>query len=416
MSTRKFPSQFTQKVTPVSADKLMIADSADSNIIKYITFADVQWPQWVGITWRWAYNGATAYSVNDAVSYTDWLSYICILASTGNVPTNATYWGAMVSYIDASTSVKWVAEEATLAEQGTQTATGATWARLFINPVNTAKTSSWAGDENKIPLLNSSWQLAEWFINTAAIVGNDNGIYLAWENITAWQPVYLNTSDYKLYKADATTDTKCLIYWFAYETKTTGNAIKVTLPWSINTSVSGLTQGSEYYLTNTAGTISTTPWTTVTAVWYALTTTKLYVYPVVSSGVYNTKPTSKTSSNVRLSADTARSTTTLTPWTLVKSIRAPFSWIVNVYQEIKNTWWFTVTSVIYRSGISLWSSWTNSTVNTTYTAFNNDIYVNEWDLVELYYYTNNASGTASVQNFRLRYDVVVWPVGKVVTD
>lgn len=416
MSTRKFPSQFTQKVTPVTNDKLMIADSADSDKIKYILFDDVQWPQWVGITWRGAYSGATAYVVNDAVSYTDGLSYICILASTGNIPTNTTYWSPMVAYIDASTSIRWVVEEATLAEQWSQTAAWSTGARLYINPVNTTKTSSGSGDENKIPLLNASWQFAEWFINTSAIVGNDNGIYLAGEDITAWQPVYINTSDYKLYKADATTDTKCLIYGFAYETKTTGNAIKVTLPWSINTSVSGLTQGSEYYLTNTAGTISTTPWTNVTAIGYALTTTKILVYPVTSSGVYNTKPTAKSSSNVRLSADTARSTTTLAPWTLVKSIRAPFSWIVNVYQEIKNTWWFTVTSVIYRSGISLWSSWTNSTVNTTYTAFNNDIYVNEWDLVELYYYTNNASGTASIQNFRLRYDVVVWPVWKVVTD
>lgn len=104
--TRIFPSEFTEKATPVSADKIMIADSADGNYIKRISFADLQWPQWVGITWRWAYNGATAYVVNDAVSYTNWLSYICILASTGNVPTNATYWSPMADSIVATESSK----------------------------------------------------------------------------------------------------------------------------------------------------------------------------------------------------------------------------------------------------------------------------------------------------------------------
>ena len=42
-------------------------------------------------TWKWAYSGATAYVVDDVVSYLG-SSYICILASTGNIPTNNTYW------------------------------------------------------------------------------------------------------------------------------------------------------------------------------------------------------------------------------------------------------------------------------------------------------------------------------------
>jgi len=44
-----------------------------------------------GLNWKGAYNGSTAYAVNDAVSYQG-SSYICILTSTGNVPTNGTYW------------------------------------------------------------------------------------------------------------------------------------------------------------------------------------------------------------------------------------------------------------------------------------------------------------------------------------
>lgn len=47
-----------------------------------------------GIVWRGAYNPATAYVPNDAVFY-DGSSYVCILASTGNLPTNATYWNLL---------------------------------------------------------------------------------------------------------------------------------------------------------------------------------------------------------------------------------------------------------------------------------------------------------------------------------
>jgi len=47
-----------------------------------------------GIVWRGAYNPATAYVPNDAVYYNG-SSYVCILASTGNLPTNVTYWNTL---------------------------------------------------------------------------------------------------------------------------------------------------------------------------------------------------------------------------------------------------------------------------------------------------------------------------------
>ncbi len=46
------------------------------------------------ITWRGEYNNSTSYNVNDAVSYNG-SSYICKLASTGNLPTDTTYWDLM---------------------------------------------------------------------------------------------------------------------------------------------------------------------------------------------------------------------------------------------------------------------------------------------------------------------------------
>ena len=44
--------------------------------------------------WEGTYSGATAYTVDDVVEYNG-SSYICILASTGNLPTNATYFEQM---------------------------------------------------------------------------------------------------------------------------------------------------------------------------------------------------------------------------------------------------------------------------------------------------------------------------------
>ena len=46
--------------------------------------------------WQGTYAGGTAYTVDDVVSYNG-SSYICIQASTGNLPTNATYFEQMSS-------------------------------------------------------------------------------------------------------------------------------------------------------------------------------------------------------------------------------------------------------------------------------------------------------------------------------
>ena len=44
--------------------------------------------------WKGTYAGGTAYTIDDVVSYNG-SSYICIQASTGNLPTNATYFEQM---------------------------------------------------------------------------------------------------------------------------------------------------------------------------------------------------------------------------------------------------------------------------------------------------------------------------------
>jgi len=50
----------------------------------------------IKFNWKGAYSGATAYVVDDVVESSG-SSYICILATTGNAPPNATYWEQMSS-------------------------------------------------------------------------------------------------------------------------------------------------------------------------------------------------------------------------------------------------------------------------------------------------------------------------------
>lgn len=69
------------------------------------------------------------------------------------------------SFPNASTTVAGKVEEATDAEVGAGTAAGGTGAQLYINPASVVKTSSGAGDENKLAALNASGQFADGFIN-----------------------------------------------------------------------------------------------------------------------------------------------------------------------------------------------------------------------------------------------------------
>jgi hypothetical protein len=51
-----------------------------------------------GVVWRGNWSSATAYVINDGVYYAAGnASYVCILANTNQLPTNATYWQLLVS-------------------------------------------------------------------------------------------------------------------------------------------------------------------------------------------------------------------------------------------------------------------------------------------------------------------------------
>lgn len=58
----------------------------------------------IKFTWKNAYAGATAYEPDDVVSYGG-NAYVCKLASTGNLPTNTTYWDLMVQGMNVLTTL-----------------------------------------------------------------------------------------------------------------------------------------------------------------------------------------------------------------------------------------------------------------------------------------------------------------------
>ena len=197
---------------------------------------------------------------------------------------------------DGSTTVKGIFEEATVAEQGTATATGATGARLVVANANLVKTSSGAGDENKIAVLDASGTFANGFIDKArtwgtvqsftadncqittdanssndavrysqvqALVGSLSSLTTgeAIDGSTTPQVVCVKSSDGLLYKADANDSTLNMAIGFV-----TTNALITTTPTITTSGVvggfTGLTQNATYYVSDTAGAISTTPSTT----------------------------------------------------------------------------------------------------------------------------------------------------------
>ena len=94
--------------------------------------------------WQGAYSGATAYVKDDVVSYNG-SSYVCILASTGNLPTDTTYWNVMAQGGTDITSLAGLAQGDILYYNGTD------WVRLgagtsgqFLKTQGTGANPTWA--------------------------------------------------------------------------------------------------------------------------------------------------------------------------------------------------------------------------------------------------------------------------------
>lgn len=169
---------------------------------------------------------------------------------------------------NGSDTVAGIWEGATVAEQGSQSATGGTGAGLVLQPKNLVKTSSGASDENKIPILNASGQFDNGFINGAGV-----DIKLTYVPVVAGEAVDGSTTPQlvalsdgtggrtagRFYRADADDTTNMPFTQIGFITE---NASSVGTSYNVYrgeiTGFTGLTAGARYYTSTTAGSITTT--------------------------------------------------------------------------------------------------------------------------------------------------------------
>jgi hypothetical protein len=123
-----------------------------------------------------------------------------------------------------------------------------------ITEIQAIASSAGAGDDGKIPALDSSGKLDESFMPTG--IGADTASITASENLAAGDLVNVwNSTGAKVRKADATSSGK-EAHGFVLASVTSGNAATVYFEGS-NAQVSGLTPGRQF-LTTTAGVSSNT--------------------------------------------------------------------------------------------------------------------------------------------------------------
>jgi hypothetical protein len=167
----------------------------------------------------------------------------------------------------ASTTVAGKAELATGAETAAGTATGGAGPLVPANSSFTA-TSSGAADVNKVAVLGSAGTIADGFGYTTVTAG---------ETVTAGQGAYAKAADSRAWKSQGTTDeaTFNFIGVFA-DAGNAGDTVRLVPPGGVLTTT-GLTAGAYYFVSDTAGTLATTPGTRFARVGLALSTTRLLV-------------------------------------------------------------------------------------------------------------------------------------------
>lgn len=119
------------------------------------------------------------------------------------------------------------------------------------------QSSTGSGDAGKIPALDSNGKLDNSMMPTG--IGADTQSITATENLSAGDlvNVYTVSGAARVRKADATTAGKEAV-GYVLSSVTSGNAATVYFE-QLNNGVTGLTPGSVYYLSTTAGGVTATP-------------------------------------------------------------------------------------------------------------------------------------------------------------
>lgn len=321
-------------------------------------------------------------------------------------------WQAVgtASVPNASTTVAGVVELATAAQRAAGTAVGETGAVLI--PTNDAlvKTSSGAGDENKIAILDNTGQFATGFVGTATPTASkipianatgkiDNGWLLgptsaeitAGETIngsTAPVPVYKKIEDGEYYASDANDGQRVRFDGFSISNGTDGQPMIVQFAGVVS-GFSGLTPSVPYFLSDTVGQISASPGSFPFQVGKAISATEIQIEPkyAVFEG------------DVLVgSLDTERNSATA-EYTKVKEFYIAKSGTYRVKFDL-NSFNNTASAFgrVYKNGTAFGTE--RITASSGYTTYSEDLYFNEGDLCQLYYKTTGGANE-NIRNFRL---------------
>jgi len=129
--------------------------------------------------------------------------------------------------------------------QGIAGADGATYDDTTLTALVNTKANQ-ATTYTKTEVDNAINNVGGWNITTSLI---------AWGNITAGQSIYINSTDWKVYLTDSSDLNKSWFVGFATETVTVWGNIQIDLVW-INSNNTGLSIGSNYYISQAAGSLN----------------------------------------------------------------------------------------------------------------------------------------------------------------
>ncbi len=230
------------------------------------------------------------------------------------------------------------------------------------------------------------------------------------ESISVNDALYLKASDGKVYKTDADYHDWRIYNFigFAKESGSANDVKKVQIGGKVE-GFTGLTTGSYYYLSNTAGAISTSPGTFMALAGLAVSSTELIlmkqrIIPVLTFA----------SDELKHANDTERSTTS-EGYVKLKEIKVNEGFLheVRIYFDLRASYYASpyepAYGRIYRNGVAIGTERTKTSDNEEWATFSEDFTdaFKKGDLIQLYARRiSNGHITAYVRNFRLCYTVV----------
>ena len=203
-------------------------------------------------------------------------------------------------------------------------------------------------------------------------------------------PVYIKNADTRVYASDANLSGALEFFGFAVTNSIAANNIEVQVTGVVG-GFSGLTVGATYYVSDTVGTISTTPGTVQIVVGIAVSATQILIQHQPIGGLI-------AGTTTIASADTERTTGSST-YVKVKEIEIVDAGTVTVSFGLRTSNAAETTNGrVYKNGVAFGTE--QSTASTTFVTKSENLVFAPGDLIQLYIKVLTA-GTSTINNFQI---------------